>query len=119
LLPLCRSDTLGPFKAIRSLNEELSAVKLSEHVRSTHNPEGAVVLDILHGQIYRLNLVGSHMLELLKQGSTNEQIADAISHEFGAARETVTKDLQEFLAHLEKHHLLNATPLEQSHRDES
>jgi Coenzyme PQQ synthesis protein D (PqqD) len=82
-------------------------VKLSEHVRSTHNPDGAVVLDILHGEMYRLNFVGSRMLELLKQGYTNLQIADAVSREFGVARETVTADLEEFLQHLEKHKLLN------------
>ena len=37
--------------------------RLSEQVRSTHNQDGAVVLDILHGQMFRLNLVGSRMLE--------------------------------------------------------
>jgi hypothetical protein len=81
-------------------------VKLSAQLRSTHNQDGAIVLDILHGEMFRLNFVGSRMLELLKQGFTNAQIADAISLEFGAARETVAADLREFLAHLEKHHLL-------------
>ena len=57
-------------------------MKLSEHVRSTHNTDGAVVLDILHGEMYRLNFVGSRMLELLKLGYTNLQIADAVSREF-------------------------------------
>jgi Coenzyme PQQ synthesis protein D (PqqD) len=107
LLPRSGSDTLGAFKEIRSSNEELPIVKLSEHVRSTHNADGAVVLDILHGEMYRLNFVGSRMLELLKQGCTNAQIADAISREFGVARETVTADLEEFLQHLAKHKLLN------------
>lgn len=83
-------------------------LKLSEQVRSTHNRDGAVVLDILHGQMFRLNLVGSRMLELLKQGRTEAQITEAISREFGASRETVEADLREFLAHLEKHHLVAA-----------
>ena len=82
-------------------------MKLSEHVRSTHNRDGAVVLDILHGEMFKLNLVGSRMLELLKDGFTNSQIADAISREFGVAREAVTADLEEFLEHLEKHKLLS------------
>jgi hypothetical protein len=82
-------------------------MKLSDEVRSTHDQDGAVVLDILHGEMYRLNFVGSRMLELLKQGFTNEHIADVISREFGVARETVATDLQEFLAHLEKHSLLD------------
>jgi hypothetical protein len=81
-------------------------VKLSSQVRSTHNLDGAVVLDILHGQMYRLNFVGSRMLELLKQGCAEEQITDEISQAFGVPRETVASDLREFLAHLEKHHLI-------------
>jgi hypothetical protein len=107
LRPRSASDTLGPFKAIQQLEQGASVVKLSEHVRSTHNADGAVVLDILHGEMYRLNFVGSRMLELLKQGCTNAQIAEAIGREFGVARETVTADLEEFLEHLEKHKLLN------------
>jgi hypothetical protein len=82
-------------------------VKLSAQLRSTHNQDGAIVLHILHGEMFQLNFVGSRMLELLKQGCTNAQIADAISREFGVARETVAADLEEFLAHLEKHKLLN------------
>jgi Coenzyme PQQ synthesis protein D (PqqD) len=79
---------------------------LSEHVRSTHNADGAVILDILHGQMFRLNMVGSRMLELLKQGMTEAQIADAISSQSGAPREIVATDLREFLNHLERNHLL-------------
>ena len=81
-------------------------MKLSGRVRSTHNQDGAVVLDILHGQMYRLNFVGSRMLELLEQDRTEGQIADELSREFGADKETVAADLNEFLAHLETHHLL-------------
>ncbi len=85
-------------------------LRLREQVRSTHNQDGAVVLDILHGQMFRLNLVGSRMLELLKQGRTEAQIADEISHEFSAAREVVEIDLRDFLLHLEKHRLLEVGP---------
>jgi hypothetical protein len=82
-------------------------VKLSAQVRSTHNQDGAVVLDILHGQMFRANFVGSRILEFLKQGRTEAQIADELSDEFGVSRETARTDVQEFLAHLEKHHLLD------------
>lgn len=81
-------------------------MKISPQLRSTHNQDGAVVLDILHGRMFRLNLVGSRMLELLKLGREESQIADELSREFGADRETVRADLKEFLAHLERHHLL-------------
>lgn len=81
-------------------------MKLSEHVRSTHSQDGAIALDILHGQMFRLNVVGSRMLELLKQGMTEAQIADAISRDSGAPGEIVASDLREFLNHLERNHLL-------------
>jgi len=87
-------------------------VKLSAQVRSAHNQDGAVVLDILHGEMFRLNFVGSRMLELLKQGRTEIQVTEELSDEFRVARETVAADLQEFLAHLEKHHLLETRPSE-------
>jgi hypothetical protein len=82
-------------------------VKLSVQVRSTHNQDGAVVLDILHGQMFRANFVGSRILELLKQGRTEQQIADELSSEFGVPRETIATDVREFLAHLEENHLLD------------
>ena len=79
---------------------------LSEHIRFTHNLDGAVVLDIFHGQMFRLNLVGSRMLELLKQGRSEQEIAEQLSQEFGVGREVVTVDFKEFVAHLAKHNLL-------------
>ena len=81
-------------------------MKLSGQIRSTHNQDGAVVLDIRHGQMFRLNLVGSCILELLKLGCTETAIVEEVSRKFGAAQETVATDLQEFLAYLEKHNLL-------------
>jgi hypothetical protein len=80
--------------------------KLSPGIRSSHNQDGAIVLDVLHGQMFTLNPVGSRILELLKQDRTENQIADELSKEFGADRETVLADLQEFVAHLERHRLL-------------
>jgi hypothetical protein len=93
-------------------------VKLSAHVRSTHNQDGSVVLDIRQGQMFRLNLVGSRMLELLKQGRSEMQIADEISRQFAVSRETVEADLQEFLSHLEKHRLVEYGQRDNRHDDE-
>jgi hypothetical protein len=83
---------------------------LREQVRSTHNQDGAVVLDILHGQMFRLNLVGSRMLELLRQGHTETEIVEQVGLEFSVDREIVASDLREFLVHLEKHHLIELNP---------
>ena len=81
-------------------------MKLLEQIRSTHDQDGAVLLDIRQGQMFRLNLVGSRMFELVKLGHSESRIADEISHEFGEASEIVQADLHEFLNHLENHHLL-------------
>jgi hypothetical protein len=93
-------------------------VKLSEQVRSKHNRDGAIVLDIRQGQMFRLNLVGSRMLELLEQGYCEARIAEEVSLEFGAPRQIVETDLREFFAHLEKNHLLAPTRSETNARAE-
>jgi len=81
-------------------------MKMSEHLRSTHSQDGAVVMDVLHGQMYRLNLVGSRMLELLKHGRTEQEIAEQLSQEFGVGRDIIAADLKEFLSHLERNRLV-------------
>jgi len=81
--------------------------KVSDSVRSTHGQDGAIVLDVRQGQMFNLNLVGSRILELLESGSTEEQITDAISREFGANIETVRKDVAEFLQELKEHQLVD------------
>ena len=81
-------------------------MKVSDDVRSTHNQDGAVVLHIREGQMFRLNLVGSRILELLRQGHSEEEIAQRLSAEFRVSREIIVQDLREFVLHLEKHHLL-------------
>lgn len=81
-------------------------VRVGEHVRSTHSQDGGIVLDILHGQMFRLNFVGSKILELLKQGRTEPEIVDQLVRDFGIERTSAQADVREFLETLEKHHLL-------------
>jgi Coenzyme PQQ synthesis protein D (PqqD) len=81
-------------------------VRVAENVRSTHSHDGGIVLDVLHGQMFRLNFVGSKILELLKQGSSEPQIAEQLAREFGIDRATAEADVREFVETLEKHHLL-------------
>jgi Coenzyme PQQ synthesis protein D (PqqD) len=104
LSPFCDARLVRSTETVRE--GSFLVMKLSEYVRSTHGQDGAVVLDILHGQMFRLNLVGSRMVELLKQGHAEPEITERVSQEFGVAREIVAADCKEFFAHLEKHHLL-------------
>jgi hypothetical protein len=83
-------------------------LRLSEQIRSTHNQDGAVILDVRHGQMFRLNSVGSRMLEFLMQGYSEARIADEISRKLNVDVETIRMDVHEFLLQLEEHHLLES-----------
>jgi hypothetical protein len=81
-------------------------LRMPDSVRSTHNQDGGVVLDIRHGRMYGLNLVGSRILELLKQNYGEMQIAEEIRRQFGIDLDTATTDVREFLRSLENHRLI-------------
>jgi hypothetical protein len=80
--------------------------RVSNTVRSTHNQDGAIVLDVRQGQMFNVNFVGSRILELLKNGSTELAIADQISYEFGVGRELAASDVRQFLQTLKQSHLV-------------
>lgn len=80
--------------------------RISEGVRSTHGQDGAIVLDVQHGQMFTLNCVGSRILELLESGSVAPDIVKVISHEFNANSEVVENDVHEFIEALRKHKLV-------------
>jgi hypothetical protein len=76
--------------------------KVSDTVHSTHNQDGAIVLDVRQGQMFNLNFVGSRVFELLKSGSPESVIVDEISREFGVRQNIAEKDVHEFLQNLKK-----------------
>jgi hypothetical protein len=80
--------------------------RLSNTVRSTHNQDGAIVLDIRHGQMFNVNFVGSRILELLKTGSTESEIVDQVSNEFSVSRDLAQNDVREFLHSMKQSHLV-------------
>jgi len=75
-------------------------------VRAAHGPDGATVLDIRRGQMFRLNFIGSRIFELLRQGLTEPEIADQLTREFGIERAAAEADLLEFVQMLKKYRLL-------------
>ena len=85
-------------------------LKIADGVRSTHERDGAVVLDIHHGQMFTLNIVGSKILEMMKLGCAETKIVEAISREFGIRSDIVARDVREFLECLEKHRLVESHP---------
>ena len=87
--------------------------KVSDSVRSTHGQDGAIVLDVKQGQMFNLNLVGSRILELLEQGSSEAEIVDTVSREFTADVDMVRDDVKEFLATLKAYKLLKTAGADQ------
>lgn len=81
-------------------------MRVTEGVRSTQNQDGGIVLDIRHGEMFRLNLIGSRILALLELGFDEPQIVAEISREFSTATEIVQADIRDFLAVLQKHELI-------------
>jgi hypothetical protein len=80
--------------------------RVSDRVHSTRNQDGAILLDIRQGKMFKVNFVGSRILELLRNGSTESAITDQISREFGVGRELAESDVRQFLLDLKKGHLV-------------
>jgi hypothetical protein len=80
--------------------------RFSNAVRSTHNQDGAIVLDVRQGQMFNVNFVGSRILERLKNGSPESVIIDEIGREFGVSHDLAENDVREFLHTLKKSHLV-------------
>ena len=65
-------------------------------------------MDVHHGQMYCLNVVGAKVLGLMQKGYDESRIADEISSDYGANREIVRRDVIEFIESLQKHHILQS-----------
>jgi Coenzyme PQQ synthesis protein D (PqqD) len=80
--------------------------EISETIRRTETQDGGILLDIHHGQMFCLNVVGAKILELMQRGLDQAKISDEISLTYGADRAMVERDVAEFIEALEKHHIL-------------
>jgi hypothetical protein len=77
--------------------------RVSDAIRSTATEDGAILLDIRHGQILGLNSMGSAIFQMLKRGLEPPQIVAEISREFGTNVSEVQSDVLEFIESLQKH----------------
>lgn len=91
-------------------NTEGIVLQVPEHVRKTYSPDGGIVLDVQHGRMFTLNLIGSKILELLDRQYTVAQIAAELSREYGIDAGMAARDVREFLDLLEKHRLIETHP---------
>lgn len=80
--------------------------RISDTIRRTETIDGGILLDVHHGQMFCLNVVGAKILELMQRGYDEARIADEISRDYGASKEVVRLDVIEFIETLQKHHIL-------------
>jgi len=80
--------------------------RISNDVRSTQTQDGSILLDVHHGQMFCLNLVGSKILELLARGYDETRIAEEISQSYGVASDIARCDVSEFVESLHRNHIL-------------
>jgi hypothetical protein len=83
---------------------------VSAGVRSTRNEDGGTVLDIDHGQMFRLNPVGALILESIGRGCAEIEIVREISRRYSVGEATAASDLREFITSLEEHKLVRSAP---------
>lgn len=72
----------------------------------TKSPDGGILLDVELGEIFRLNPVGTRIIELLKEGHDRPSLTRALSCEFGVPEQVVLEDVRDFLAQLRDRHLI-------------
>ncbi len=80
--------------------------RMSDTIRRTQTVDGGILLDIHHGQMFCLNVVGAKILELMQQGYDESRITEEISRDYQVPRDTVRADVLEFIESLHKHHVL-------------
>jgi hypothetical protein len=81
-------------------------LKISDTIRQTRTVDGGILLDIHHGQMFCLNLVGAKILELMQEGYDEPRITEEICRDYQAPRDTVRADVREFIESLHQHHIL-------------
>jgi hypothetical protein len=80
--------------------------RISDTIRRTKTEDGGILLDIHHGQMFSLNIVGAKILELLESGFDEAQISAKVSEYYAADIGRVRADVHEFIEDLNQHHIL-------------
>jgi hypothetical protein len=69
-------------------------------LRRVSSPDGSIVLNVRRGTMFRVNPMGTRILDLLEQGVCPTKIAEQIGGEFEVPLEIVRNDLRIFLQSL-------------------
>jgi len=83
---------------------------LRRDIQKVSNVDGAVVLDLRRGTMFRISRVGAKILDLLEEDTPPCGIAERLGAEFGVAPEIVEADIRDFIGCLELHGLIARHP---------
>ena len=81
-----------------------------DHVRLLSSEHGAVLLDTSHGQFYGLNPAGAIAWTALASGGDREDAVAAVVAHFDIDDSTVRRDVDDLVALLLTHGLIEAAP---------
>jgi Coenzyme PQQ synthesis protein D (PqqD) len=79
---------------------------ISSSVRLTKSQDGGILLDVEQGEIFRLNPVGTRIIELLKEGHDRRSLTRVLTSEFGVPEQVVREDVCDFLSQLRERRLV-------------
>lgn len=82
-------------------------MKPAQHVRANLTDDNLIVLDLVKGQIFTANTIGSRIWRgLFVDNQPQEQVVEVIATEFGTTVETVSKDVEKFVVQLQQRGLV-------------
>jgi coenzyme PQQ synthesis protein D (PqqD) len=83
-----------------------NAMQPASRVRTVLNHDGAVMLDIEHGLMLGANPLGARIWQMLANGQSRDQIVSLISSDYHVDPAVVGQDVDDFVASLAQHHLV-------------
>ena len=82
-------------------------MKPAQHVRANVTDDNLIVLDLVKGQIFTANMIGSRIWRgLFVDDQPTEQLVEAIATEWGTTPEIVGKDVEKFVVQLKQRGLV-------------
>ena len=82
-------------------------MKPAQHVRANVTDDNLIVLDLVKGQIFTANTIGSRIWRgLFIDNQPKEQVIEVIATEFGTTQEIVEKDVEKFVVQLKQQGLV-------------
>lgn len=85
---------------------ELPVYRIPDEIRNTSTKDGGTVLDMGRSQIFHVNAVGAFILEALRKGCGEAQIAAEVTRQYAVSEDTALTDVHEFLKSLTQHNLI-------------